>query len=229
MLPPRAFTHVLALAFLAPFVALAADEGCTRVDGKACARACGDGDAIACWLLGTMHRDGTGVRRDARRAAALYEQACAAGAEVACLYAAAAYASGRGVKKDESRATALLGSCAAKDSNGCDPRCPSPAPSATPASSPPSSSDDDKPPRPVKIVKPSYPQYAFDKKIEGTVEVQISIGASGKVTDACIAQSVPYLDHAALEAVYQWRFSPAIKNGSPVATIARAPVMFRIY
>jgi len=186
MLPPRAFTQVLALAFLAPFVALAAEEGCTRVDGKACARACGDGDAIACWLLGTMHRDGTGVRRDARRAVALYEQACAAGAEVACLYAAAAYASG-------------------------------------------SSSDDDKPPRPVKIVKPSYPQYAFDKKIEGTVEVQISIGASGKVTDACIAQSVPYLDHAALEAVYQWRFSPAIKNGSPVAAIARAPVMFRIY
>jgi TonB family protein len=227
MLPPRAFTQVLALAFLAPFAVLASDEGCTRGNGKVCSRACGDGDAIACWLLGTMHRDGIGVRRDERRAAALYEQACAAGVKVGCLYAAAAYASGRGVKKDESRATALLGSCATKDSNGCDPACPSPAPSATPAST--QSSDDDQPPRPVKIVKPLYPRYAFDEKIEGTVEVQILIGASGKVTNACIVQSVPYLDHAALETVYQWRFSPAIKNGSPVATIARAPVMFRIY
>jgi TonB family protein len=227
MLPPRAFTQVLALAFLAPFAVLASDESCTRGDGKACPRACGDGDAIACWLLGTMHRDGMGVRRDERRAAALYEQACAAGAKVGCLYAAAAYATGRGVKKDESRARALPGSCGQKDSNGCGPACP-PAPSPTPAS-PQSSSDYDQPPRPVKIVTPLYPRYAFDEKIEGTVEVQILVGASGKVIDACIVQSVRYLDHAALETVYQWRFSPAIKNGSPVATIARAPVMFRIY
>jgi protein TonB len=78
-------------------------------------------------------------------------------------------------------------------------------------------------------VKPLYPRYAFDEKIEGTVEVQILISISGKVTNACIVQSVPYLDHAALETVYQWRFSPAIKNGSPVATIARALVRFRIY
>jgi TonB family protein len=226
MLPPRAFTQVLALAFLAPFPLLASDEGCTRRDGKLCARACGEGDAIACWLLGTMHRDGESVRRNERRAAALYEQACAAGLEVGCLYAAAAYKSGRGVKKDESRAMDLLRSCG--DSNGCDPRCPSPAPSATPAS-PQSPSHHDQPPRPVKIVKPYYPRYAFDEKIQGTVEVEIVISAAGKVTDACIVRSVSYLDHAALETVYQWRFAPAIKNGSPVATVARAPVMFRIY
>jgi len=227
MLPPSAFTPVLALAFLAPFAVLASDEGCTRGDGKVCSRTCGDGDAIACWLLGTMHRDGMGVRRDERRAAALYEQACAAGANVGCLYAAAAYATGRGVKKDESRATALLGSCGKNDSNGCGPTCPAPAPSATPAS-PQSSSDDDQPPRPIRMDKPQYPQEAFVKKIEGTVEVQILIDVSGKVTNACIVQSVPHLNRAALEAVYQWRFSPAIKNGSPVATIARAPVIFRI-
>ena len=179
MLPSRAFTPALALAFLAPFAALASDEGCTRGDGKVCPRACADGDAIACWLLGTMHRDGMGVRRDERRAAALYEQACAAGATVSCLYAAAVYATGRGVKKDESRATALLGSCGKKDSNGCGPACPSPAPSATPAS-PQSSSDYDRPPRPVKMLKPSYPQHAFDEKIEGTVDLQILYQCFGK-------------------------------------------------
>jgi protein TonB len=89
--------------------------------------------------------------------------------------------------------------------------------------------DYDQPPRPIKITKPQYPQEAFVKKIEGTVEVEILIDAGGNVARARVVQSIPALDQAALQTVYQWRFSPAIKNGRPVATIARAPVMFRIY
>jgi protein TonB len=89
--------------------------------------------------------------------------------------------------------------------------------------------DYDQPPRPIKITKPQYPQEAFVKKIEGTVEVEILIDASGNVARARVVQSIPALDQAALQTVYQWRFSPAIKNGHPVSTIARAPVMFRIY
>jgi len=89
--------------------------------------------------------------------------------------------------------------------------------------------DYDQPPRPIKITKPQYPQEAFVKKIEGTVEVEILIDASGSVTRARVIQSIPALDQAAVQTVYQWRFSPAIKNGHPVATIARAPVQFRIY
>jgi protein TonB len=89
--------------------------------------------------------------------------------------------------------------------------------------------DYDQPPRPIKITKPQYPQEAFVKKIEGTVEVEILIDASGNVTRARVIQSIPALDAAAVQTVYQWRFSPAIKNGHPVATIARAPVQFRIY
>jgi periplasmic protein TonB len=89
--------------------------------------------------------------------------------------------------------------------------------------------DYDQPPRPIKITKPQYPQEAFVKKIEGTVEVEILIDAGGNVARARVLQSIPALDQAALQTVYQWRFSPAIKNGHPVATIARAPVMFRIY
>jgi periplasmic protein TonB len=89
--------------------------------------------------------------------------------------------------------------------------------------------DYDQPPRPIKITKPQYPQEAFVKKIEGTVEVEILIDASGNVARARVIQSIPALDAAAVQTVYQWRFSPAIKNGHPVATIARAPVQFRIY
>jgi protein TonB len=89
--------------------------------------------------------------------------------------------------------------------------------------------DYDQPPKPIKITRPQYPQEAFVKKIEGTVEVEILIDINGIVVRAHVVRSVPMLDAAALQTVYQWRFSPAIKNGHPVATIARAPVAFRIY
>jgi hypothetical protein len=42
-------------------------------------------------------------------------------------------------------------------------------------------------------------------------------------------QSIPLLDAAAVQTVYQWIFSPAMKNGRPVATLAEAPVTFRIF
>lgn len=89
--------------------------------------------------------------------------------------------------------------------------------------------DYDQPPRPIKITQPKYPPDAFVKKIEGTVEVEILIDSSGRVAKAKVLRSIPLLDSAALQTVYQWVFSPAIKNGRPVATIASAPVTFRIF
>ena len=46
---------------------------------------------------------------------------------------------------------------------------------------------------------------------------------------ARVIQSVPLLDAAAIQTVYQWVFSPAMKHGRPVATMAHAPVAFRIF
>jgi protein TonB len=89
--------------------------------------------------------------------------------------------------------------------------------------------DYDSPPRPIKITRPQYPQEAFVKKIEGTVVVEILIDSQGRVVRARVIQSVPLLDAAALQTVYQWVFQPAVKHGRPVATIAHAPVAFRIY
>ncbi len=89
--------------------------------------------------------------------------------------------------------------------------------------------DYDSPPRQIKITKPQYPQEAFIKKVEGVVEVEILIDSSGRVVRARIIRSVPLLDAAALQTVYQWVFVPAMKHGRPVATIARAPVTFRIF
>lgn len=89
--------------------------------------------------------------------------------------------------------------------------------------------DYDTPPRPIKLTKPHYPQEAFIKKIEGTVIVQITIDANGRVVWARVMQSVPMLDAAAIQTVYEWLFAPAMKHGRPVATLATAPVAFRIF
>jgi protein TonB len=89
--------------------------------------------------------------------------------------------------------------------------------------------DYDSPPRPIKITRPQYPQEAFIKKVEGTVLVEILIDSQGRVTRARVLQSIPLLDAAAIQTVYQWVFQPAVKHGRPVPTIAQAPVAFRIY
>jgi periplasmic protein TonB len=89
--------------------------------------------------------------------------------------------------------------------------------------------DYDQPPRAIKLTKPVYPQEAFVKKIEGVVEVEFLIDSTGRVVTVRIIHSVPQLDAAAIQTVRQWVFSPAMKGGRPVATVARAPVTFRIY
>jgi protein TonB len=89
--------------------------------------------------------------------------------------------------------------------------------------------DYDRPPRLIRQTKPQYPQEAFVKKIEGVVLVEMLIDASGRVAGARVLKSVPLLDGAALQTVRQWVFTPAMKRGRPVATIAHAPVAFRIY
>jgi protein TonB len=89
--------------------------------------------------------------------------------------------------------------------------------------------DYDQPPRAISLTRPVYPQEAFVKKIEGVVEVEFLIDSTGRVVTVRIVHSIPQLDAAAVQTVRQWRFSPAMKAGRPVATIARAPVTFRIY
>jgi protein TonB len=84
-------------------------------------------------------------------------------------------------------------------------------------------------PRPIKLTKPLYPQEAFIKKIEGIVELEILIDATGRVVHARVVKSIPQLDQAAIQTVHQWLFSPAVHKGRPVASWARAPVTFRIF
>jgi protein TonB len=89
--------------------------------------------------------------------------------------------------------------------------------------------DYDRPPRALRTPRPDYPPEAFVKKVEGTVMLEILIDATGRVAGVRVAQSIPLLDKAAVDVVRTWRFEPAVKHGRPVASLAFAPVTFRIY
>jgi protein TonB len=85
------------------------------------------------------------------------------------------------------------------------------------------------PPKPIRIIRPQYPLGAFRAKVEGTVLVELLIGEQGEVAHAELRKSIPPLDAAALACVRQWLFRPLSVAGSPRATVAHAPVAFRIY
>jgi periplasmic protein TonB len=89
--------------------------------------------------------------------------------------------------------------------------------------------DYDQPPRLIRASKCAYPREGFVKKIEGTVGIEILIDANGRVVRHRIVESIPALDRAAVECVYQWAFVPAVRQGRPVAVIGYAPVNFRMY
>jgi TonB family protein len=88
--------------------------------------------------------------------------------------------------------------------------------------------DYDTSPKPRKTRRPKYPKSAFKKGIDGSVLVQIVIDRKGRVVDTRILESIPELDEAALECIRGWRFTPATKNGNPVASMARVPITFKI-
>ena len=67
-------------------------------------------------------------------------------------------------------------------------------------------------------VQPVYPDRARKKGVSGSVQLSLLVGVDGAVRDAKVLQSSPpdTFDAAALDAVRQWRFSPALYEGRPV-------------
>jgi TonB family protein len=114
---------------------------------------------------------------------------------------------------------ASLGRAQAPPQDGASPAAQSPSASPTPAY--------DEPPKLLKQTKPKYPRIAYNKSIEGVVVVRFTIDEKGRVTDPQVVQSVPELDDAALDAVKQWTFRPAQKDGHPVRSSGKAPITFK--
>lgn len=86
--------------------------------------------------------------------------------------------------------------------------------------------------KPVIIANPApeYPSQARRQGWEGVVRAKVLITTSGTVEEVIVSQSSGYgaLDRAAMDALYRWRFSPAVENGQIVAAWANVPVAFRL-
>ncbi|TAK55498.1 MAG: energy transducer TonB [Bacteroidetes bacterium] len=84
-------------------------------------------------------------------------------------------------------------------------------------------------PVPTNQVNPAYPENALKNKIMGTVYVKALLTTEGKVKKAVVIErkeGSPDLETAALMATYQWTFTPAKKNGSPVELWVMIPFRF---
>ena len=78
-------------------------------------------------------------------------------------------------------------------------------------------------------VEPKYPASMLRAGVGGTVVVMAELDANGNPVDVKIAErsGERELDRAALNAVRQWRFEPALRNGKAVASSVRVPVDFK--
>ena len=83
-------------------------------------------------------------------------------------------------------------------------------------------------PRRIKNVPPVYPAIARTARVQGVVILETSIDPEGNVSDARVLRSIPLLDQAAVDAVQQWRFTPALLNGQPVPVVMTVTVSFTL-
>lgn len=80
----------------------------------------------------------------------------------------------------------------------------------------------------VKKVQPEYPAEAREKRIEGTVKLQVLLRKDGTVTVQNVVEGDPALSPAAIEAVRQWRFEPWQLNGQPIELQTTISVVFSL-
>jgi protein TonB len=74
---------------------------------------------------------------------------------------------------------------------------------------------------PLVRIAPEYPPRALNRGIEGWVQVQFTITATGAVKDAVVVASDPprLFDEAALRSIARWRYNPKIEGGVAVERI----------
>ena len=78
-------------------------------------------------------------------------------------------------------------------------------------------------------VEPDYPDEARKARFQGSVLVAVEVDEHGRIRRLRIAMAAGLgLDEKALEAVRQWRFKPATRDGRPVAVPAQIEVSFHL-
>jgi TonB family protein len=78
-------------------------------------------------------------------------------------------------------------------------------------------------------VKPTYTDEARRRTIEGDVLLEIVVRSNGSVGDVKVLRSLGAgLEQRAIDAVRQWRFGPARRQGTPVDVVVEVSVEFKL-
>ncbi len=85
------------------------------------------------------------------------------------------------------------------------------------------------PPAIVREVRPDYTEEARRRGLSGDVELEIVVRADGSVGNVRLLRGLGSgLDQRAIDAVKQWRFSPARRFGTPVDVMVEVAVEFKL-
>ncbi len=76
--------------------------------------------------------------------------------------------------------------------------------------------------------KPKYPGIATSRGWEGTVRLMVKVSVDGESEEVTVQRSSGYdvLDEAAIEAVEKWKFIPAKRGETPIASSVIVPINF---
>ncbi|MDE3136776.1 MAG: energy transducer TonB, partial [Acidobacteriota bacterium] len=80
----------------------------------------------------------------------------------------------------------------------------------------------------IHMVRPTYPPFARQAHIEGSVVLSAIIGEDGRVEMLRYVSGPPLLVQPALNAVRQWRYAPTLLNGRPVSVETTITVVFSL-
>jgi periplasmic protein TonB len=82
----------------------------------------------------------------------------------------------------------------------------------------------------IKKIEPEYSEEARKAKYQGVVVLGLVVDSQGRPKDLRVQKSLGMgLDQKALEAVRQWVFEPAHKDGKPVPVLISVEVAFRLF
>jgi len=79
----------------------------------------------------------------------------------------------------------------------------------------------------LRKVQPVYPAQAIAQHLEGSVVLQATVAADGKVQEVTVLRGDPLLARAATDAVRQWQYEPFRADGKPIQKQTEITIDFK--
>lgn len=80
----------------------------------------------------------------------------------------------------------------------------------------------------ISQVTPVYPPLAKQARVQGTVQLEATIGADGHVENLRAISGPPLLVSAAVDAAKNWVYKPTLLNGNPIRVITLIDINFTL-